>query len=212
MTKTPEIKEAYPLCWPPGRPRTKDPTHSRFGKRSWSFDGGGKNSLTPGRARDQIIYELNALGAQAVILSTNMPVRNDGIFYATAKEPEDSGVAVYFTMRGRPMAFACDQWHTVKENAWAIAKTIEALRGIERWGSGDMLERAFTGFAAITGTVVKTWRDVLGVSYEAQFAEVRRRYLQLVRENHPDTGGSEDAMAEINAAYDQAEAEMLEVK
>lgn len=202
--------EAYPLQWPAGRPRTKDPQPSRFGKRGYDSNGQwGANSLTTGRARDALISELTALGAEGIVISTNMPIRNDGMFYASAKEPGDSGVAVYFQLRGRPMVFACDQWLTVKENAWAIAKTIEALRGIERWGSGDMLERAFTGFAQITGAVAKSWREILGVSSDSTFAEVRKKYLELVRANHPDSGGSEAAMAEINTAYDQAEAEML---
>lgn len=201
--------ESYPLAWPPGRPRTKEPEQSRFGKRTWGPSGYGANSLTNGRARDAINSELNALGATGIVISTNMPIRNDGLFYASAREPDDAGVAVYFTLKRRQMVFACDQWKTVKENAWAIAKTIEALRGIERWGSGDMLERAFTGFAQLTGTVTRTWRDVLGVTFEASFAEVRKKYLDLVRQNHPDQGGDGAAMAEINGAYEEAEAEML---
>lgn len=204
--------ESYPLFWPDGRPRTKNPSHSRFGKRSWGLNGYGQNSLTNGRARDQIVSELHALGATSVVISTNMPLRNDGMFYATAKEPDDAGVAVYFQLKGRPMVFACDQWRSLKENAWAIAKTIEALRGIERWGSGDMLERAFTGFSALPGSVAKTWRDVLGVDIEASFTEVRKKYLTLVKEHHPDLnhGQTDDLfVAEINVAYEQAEAEML---
>ena len=201
--------EAYPLQWPAGRPRTDNPQGSRFGRKSWSAGTYGHNSLTTGRARDAIVSELGSLGAKDVIISTNMPIRNDGMFYASAKEPNDSGVAVYFKLRGRPMVFACDQWLTVKENAWAIAKTIEALRGIERWGSGDMLERAFTGFAALpAGVTIKTWREVFGVGADAEFVAVRRRYLDLVAEFHPDVGGDTSTMAEINQAYEQAEAEL----
>jgi hypothetical protein len=205
---TAQAAEAYPLSWPAGRPRTKFPKASRFGKSSW-INGEFRNTLTTGRARDLVVSELNALGAKHVVISTNIPLRNDGMFRAAANEPADSGVAVYFTLRGRQMVFACDQWETVKENAWAIAKTIEALRGIERWGSGDMLERAFTGFAALPGAVSRTWRDVLEVSFEATFAEVRKRYLTLSKERHPDYGGDEKQMAELNAAYEQAEREML---
>lgn len=203
--------DAYPLHWPQGRPRTKVPVESRFGRRRWSMEGGCQNTLTNGRARDLVISELNALGAKSIIVSTNIRLRNDGIFYASAPEPEDSGVAVYFQLKGRQMVFACDQWRTVKENAWAIAKTIEALRGIERWGSGDMLERAFSGFLALPSGAgaTRTWREVLGVSADAEFTEVRKAYIGLCKKNHPDNGGSEAAMAEINTAYEQAEGEML---
>lgn len=47
------------------------------------------------------------------------------------------------------MCFACEKWQDVYGNIYAIGKTIEALRGIERWGTGDMVEQAFTGFVAL---------------------------------------------------------------
>jgi hypothetical protein len=47
------------------------------------------------------------------------------------------------------MCFACDRWDSVADNVQAIRKTIEALRGIERWGTGDMVQRAFAGFVAL---------------------------------------------------------------
>ena len=44
----------------------------------------------------------------------------------------------------------------------AIAKTIEALRGINRWGTGDMMEAAFKGFSALPAPDTnKPWREVL---------------------------------------------------
>jgi len=47
------------------------------------------------------------------------------------------------------MCLACDRWDKVQDNIYAIAMTIEPLRGIERWGSGSMVEQAFTGFFAL---------------------------------------------------------------
>ena len=90
------------------------------------------------------------MGGSGVILSTNIPLRNDGLPYANSREPNDPGVAVYFQHKKREMCFACDAFKTVRENAYSIGKTIEALRGIERWGASDMMERAFRGFAALT--------------------------------------------------------------
>jgi phage tail tape-measure protein len=90
----------------------------------------------------------------------------------------------------------------------AIAKTIEALRGIARWGTGDMLEAAFTGFTALpapaaTGTGPKHWREILGntVTTVAQVNEVYRR---LALAHHPDLGGDASKMTELNMARDQA--------
>jgi hypothetical protein len=70
-------------------------------------------------------------------------LRQDGLPYANRRAPSDTGAAVYFSYKGRQMCFACDKWQDVYDNIYAISKTIEALRGIERWGAGDMVEQAF---------------------------------------------------------------------
>src|SRR3546814_9253748 len=114
-------KTAYPLSWPLGRKRTPScqTTRSRF---DTSF----------AQARSNLVQEIDRLGARRPILSTNVELRIDGLPYANRAEPSDRGVAVYFTHKGRDMAFACDRWDKVGDNIHAIAKTIEALRGIAR--------------------------------------------------------------------------------
>jgi hypothetical protein len=69
--------------------------------------------------------------------------------YAKYKTPDDPGVAVYFELNGRSQVFACDKWDRVEDNLQAIRKTIEAIRGIERWGSSEMLNRIYKGFQAL---------------------------------------------------------------
>ena len=44
----------------------------------------------------------------------------------------------------------------------------------------------------------------LDVSPRASDDEVREAYLKLARQHHPDYGGSDEQMAVINAAYEQA--------
>jgi len=120
----------------PGKPRTAYPVRSRF-------------DTIFARARDQVLHEIKLLGGSSPIISTNIPLRKDGVPYATYREPRDQGVAAYFTLKRRQMCFARDRWETISENMQAVSKTIEALRGIERWGSGSMVEQAFTGFVAL---------------------------------------------------------------
>jgi DnaJ-domain-containing protein 1 len=117
------------------------------------------------------------------------------------------GVAVYFTYRGRQMCFACDQWDRIQDNIHAIRKTIEALRGIARWGTGDMMERAFTGFEALPAPgqhAKRPWWQVLGVSRDASPQTIKEAYRSKAKACHPDTGGDETLMAELNAAYSEA--------
>ncbi|AMV24073.1 DnaJ domain protein [Gemmata sp. SH-PL17] len=180
--------EAYPLQWPAGKPRTIRPERSRF-------------DVSFARARAQVLHEVKLLGGTQPVLSTNIPLRKDGLPYATFKEPRDQGVAVYFTLKGRPMCFACDRWETIRENMQAVAKTIEALRGIERWGSGSMVEQAFTGFVALPSP--KSPYDVLGVPKGATVTEIEAAFRQKVKIAHPDAGGAVGAIQELIEARDK---------
>lgn len=189
--------EAYPLCWPPHRPRTEP--H----RRTWS-----KFKTSFGKARDQCFREIRTLGGRQPIISTNMPLRQDGIPYANARTNGDSGVAVYFTYKGKQMCFACDRWAKIEDNMHAIALTIGALRGVARWGTGDMMEAAFTGFTALPApgqTTARGWREVLEVGPTATLEQAQHNYRKLSAVRHPDRGGSHDAMSELNWAWSQAQ-------
>lgn len=182
------MTEAFPLHWPAGKPRNRYPQRSRF-------------DVTFALARDSLLREIRMLGGTLPVLSTNIPLRNDGLPYANHRQPEDKGVAVYFTLRGNPMCFACDRWDSVADNVQAIRKTIEALRGIERWGSGSMVEQAFTGFMALPGT--SPW-DILGVPRTATREQIEVAYRQKARAAHPDNGGNHEAMTRLNLAREEA--------
>jgi len=135
-------------------------------------------------------------------LSTNVPLRRDGLPYSLQREPEDRGVAVYFLWHGKTMVFACDRWNKVEDNVRAVTKTIEAIRGIERWGASEMMERAFTAFEALPPP--RSCWDILGVSPYATAADISAAYHTKARTMHPDVGGSEAAMSELNRANDEA--------
>ena len=93
------------------------------------------------------------------------------------------------------MCFACDRWETIRENMQEVAKTIEALRGIERWGSGSMVEQAFTGFVSLPPP--RSPHDVLGVRPGATREEIDAAFRQKAKTAHPDNGGSVAAMQEL---------------
>lgn len=97
------------------------------------------------------------------VISTNIELRIDGLPYSRQRPISDHGVAVYFTRNGRQMVFACDRWDKIEHNMRAITKTIEAMRGIERWGSSDLMERAFAGFEALPAP--DPWWKALGLSH-----------------------------------------------
>lgn len=189
----------YPLQWPPGRSWIKPEhrEHSPF-------------RVSPGAARDGMLKEIARLGGTDVVVSTNVPLRRDGLHYAGGYRLDDEAVAVYFTYYGKRMCFACCLWWRMHENMHAIAKTIEAIRGIERWGSGDMLATAMSGFTALPAPIVagmsKPWREVFGwpPSDTPTKESINRAYRTLASLRHPDLGGSNEKMAELNAARDEA--------
>jgi hypothetical protein len=137
-----------------------------------------------------------------------MPIRKDGGVYSNAKEPDDSGVAVYFMYKDQQRVFACDKWSTVKENLHAIAKNIDAIRGMSRWGVSEMLDRIFTGFIGIpekTGQGIWSWWEVLGVSQDSTPEEIKKAYREKMKEVHPDRNNGESEKAiHVNNAYQTA--------
>jgi hypothetical protein len=138
------------------------------------------------------------MGGAQLVISTNIELRRDRLPYANRREPSDKGVAVYFDYKRRPMCFACDRWDRIGDNIYAIAKTIEALRGIERWGSGSMVEQAFTGFVALPAP--KSAYEILGIRVDASEEEIESAFRQKAKQLHPNAGGSASAMAELNEA------------
>lgn len=183
--------EAYPLQWPTGFKRTKKPISSRFGKHTLK------------RVRNELRHEIRRLNGDRLIISTNMKTRKDGDVYSNAKEPEDSGIAIYFHLKGEQRCLACDQYEHVWENTYALACTIRAMRGIDRWGASEILDRIFTGFIALTVDAGMAWHAILGVSPDASDKEVRAAYRRKLKEVHPDAGGSNEEFYEIERAWEK---------
>ena len=186
--------QRYPLAWPAGWPRT-DPAR----RRDAAFRHKDKR-LSVANGLDRLQDELDRLGARDYVLSTNIELRLDGQPRSGQPEHSDTGAAIYFKLAGKDTALACDKWDRVADNIGALAKHIEALRGIDRWGVGSIAQ-AFAGYQALPAP--EQWWQVLGVhDLVATRADIETAYRKLARQAHPDTGGSHAAMARLNAARD----------
>jgi hypothetical protein len=192
--------EAFPLQWPDGWPRTKRPTRSNFKVTSF------------GHVRDRVIHEIRLMNGSNVVISTNIPLRLDGLPYASFKGGlQDPGVAVYWfdkTARAR-RCMACDRWDRVRDNMRALEKSIDALRGLKRWGSTEIVARAFEGFKALPPTG-KDWRAIFGVpaGHNPPMDDIKKQYHKLARLAHSDHGGNEAEMVRLNEAMSAAKAEL----
>jgi len=201
---TAEARYPYPLAWPTGWRRTPAQQRRRasFSRRvrgdvqTWRLV-----ELTIADGRNRLLDELRKLGATAVIISSGLRLRQDWLPMSAQREPEDPGVAVYFTLKGKPRCFACDTWTRIADNLASIAGVIEALRTIDRYGVGNV-EQAFAGYTAFLPAAAEEWPIVFGVAAHTPTDTVLMRYRALAKQHHPDAGGDAAAMTRINLAYE----------
>ena len=153
------------------------------------------------------------LGAERLIISSNLVLRLDGLPLAKQRQPSDSGVAVYFVYEGESQCLPCDKWHKVKHNIQAIRLTVEALRGLDRWGSKQMVKAAFAGFKALPEkTSARSWQAVLGYNESDGIETAESRYKTLALLHHPDRpGGNAEKFHELATAIQQARSRFPEV-
>jgi hypothetical protein len=212
------VINAYPLTWPDGWKRTaaRDRKNAAFNRKERDYSTNFPNGrqvmkwLTVNDGVQRILGELSRMGIdrEDVIISTNVPTRLDGLPKSNAGEPGDPGAAVYWRQPNRPMrCMAIDRYTMVADNLAAIAATLEAMRAIERHGGAQILDRAFTGFAALPEKASQPWRDVLGLKANVPVSKdaVIGRFRELAKQHHSDIpGGSDEKMRELIAARDQA--------
>lgn len=205
------MTESYPLKWPAGWPRTAPYNRATAGRKFGTADF----TSSVGRLE----HELDLLGARYCVLSTNLKTRLDGRPYAEDRLLDDPGVAIYFTLKDRPMSMARDAYDRVRDNIRSLALAVEYLRGLERHGGAVMLERAFAGFGALPppegagNEQPVDWREELGpiptgMEQWELLALMEARYRKKAKTVHADTGGSDTAMIRLNAAIANARKEL----
>lgn len=220
-------RDPFPLQWPDGWKRTRPALRDRS---KFGFRSSGQVSFSG--ARTELLTELGRLGAINAVITSDLPTRNDGLPYANGRS-DDPGIAVWFLLAGangrhEERVFACDKWRSHAENMTAIARSIEAMRGLDRWGAGDVVTRAFAGFAALPpggggeqqlpqqpATVVRSWQEVFEVDALVDavgprdlLAIVKARHRDKIKQHHPDLGGDPAIAIELNAALAAAEQEL----
>jgi len=184
------MKFEYPLQWLPQQPRTKRPQRARFGNHS--VYGSGK----------ELVDELQRLGAKNCLISSNLQQRARGDGFYSNQKVDDAGVVVYFDLKGKNKAMACDRWDKPEHNLWALKLSIYAIRGLERWGGSEFLDGLFTGFKALPmpDQVVVTTPQYFADCFNQEHA--KDRYKRLVKELHPDVGGNTDEFIEMKRQYE----------
>lgn len=184
---------AFPLQWPDGFARS---TRRENGQFKTSFD----------KALANVIRSLKLFAADSgkplvtPVLSSNI----DPNPLADKKPPTDPGVSVWFTWDGMPVCIPVDRYTTPAANLQAIHHILEARRTELRHGTLALVRATFQGFRALPAPDSIHWADVLKVPKDAARNDVEAAYRRLANERHPDKGGSDAMMAELNAARARA--------
>jgi len=175
---------AYPLQWPAGWPRTEPYKRER-----------GAFRCTLAGALSNLHDQLRLLGAKGLVLSSN--------YTLGSSNPADPGVCAYFTHDGVSLAIPCDRWSRIEGNVQAVALTVEAMRGMNRWGAKHMIRAMFSGFKALPAPVngARAWWAVLGCNRQAGKLVIQDLYRALAKERHPDAGGTTESFQELNEAF-----------
>lgn len=204
-------RTSYPLCWPEGWPRVpmNERQDSRFihgGRVNGIYAYSNRRRYSMDEASRLLIGELERLGADSMILSTNTKLKLNGLPYSNLSTPADSGAAVYFKLNKREVSLACGKWRRVECNIVAIARHIEALRGQERWGVGS-IEQAFRGYMALAGIGQSSNENpwaTLGVPINAGQEAVKEAFRALAKKFHTDNPhtGDRDRFERLKHAYD----------
>lgn len=88
--------DAFPLQWPAHWPRTNSPQRAQF-------------DTTMAAARDGVLRELRLMGVSSgsVVISTDIPLRMDGLPKANRRVPDDPGVAGNWSGLGTMWMMRC---------------------------------------------------------------------------------------------------------
>ena len=132
----------------------------------------------------ELRYEVWQLDGDAIVIGvglTEFDIRLDGAPRANARPMRHPGVEVSFDSRHGRLTYATDVFTDWRDNVRAIAKGLEALRAVDRWGVAKRGQQ-YAGFALLTA----------GPSLEQLGAELVARHGSVaaaLRATHPDTGG-----------------------
>lgn len=122
----------------------------------------------------------------------------------------EAAVGVWVTrMRSHPWAYPLSQQQALRQHAtaalsYAMTREISKQELQAEWAEQERAELDFAARLAVRG-----WRAVLNLTNgECNGTAVKKAYRTLVSAAHPDRGGSDAVLAELNTAMAQAREEL----
>ena len=183
----------YPLAWPDNVARTPPARRVRSPFRT-GYEQAVRN----------VTKSLQGFQKDSGLRIDN-PVMSSNVDLMGRVKDNDPGVAVWFQMDGQWVAFGVDRFPDAASNIQAIHHIIEARRVELRYGGLAIVRQTFKSFLALPAPNTKHWSEILGVPRDASLDHVTKAFRRLAADRHPDHGGSNELMAELNLARDAAE-------
>ena len=101
----------------------------------------------------------------------------------------------------RKQEISCSRFYTYYQNLRAVYSILHALRLAADRGIMEELARAATAMLP-PGKIERRPHEVLGVASDAPLVVAEAVYRTLAKQAHPDAGGNDERMQELNKAIE----------
>lgn len=179
----------HPLDWPSTWRRDPPMDRSRF------------TEVTDQQAYKRLLEEVRLWKVSDVVVSSNLRRNVNGLPTVNQRQPDDAGVALWFTLNGVSSVIACDRYPEVWENLVGLAHAVSAYRMLGRHCSQEMIAHAARGLREL-GPAREDWREVLPGC--TTIGEARRLAHKLLAQHHPDRGGADEKFKRVAEAWADA--------
>lgn len=122
------------------------------------------------------------------------------VYYSQGQD--ERRVTLRYVLRGQEIRLPMDRQNRAVDNLRVLYLALEAMRMNEQRGISDVMQEAYLQLAGPTGPRKRDPWEVLGLRPDAPLEVVEASYKALAKSVHPDTGGTNEQMAELTEAYE----------
>ena len=159
----------------------------------------GKFTASEAVTRIDLALELLRFGVQEMTIGADGRTNRYGwpAFDVRGMNP---AIAIRFKLKGELVTLCQARFPRQVWNLRSIGLTVKAMRDIDRHGAGQILGDMIRGLAL---PAPDHW-SILGIRRTENPALIQRAYRIAMTIAHPDRGGSDEAAARVNQAYQAA--------
>lgn len=116
-------------------------------------------------------------------------------------DPEQARVTIIWKNRdGIPVKMSVATFDNYQQNFRAAYLNVDSMRMVERRGGEEAMRGAYMALPSPGSPPQRDPYEVLGIRPDAPREIAEAAYKALSKRAHPDAGGSEEAMEELNVA------------